>query len=53
MVVFEAILEAFFGLFLDHFSDVFFGGLLASILLNFGVVLEPSGTRKTTKNVER
>ena len=52
-LIFGTILEVFLGSFLDHFSDVFFGGLLASILVNFGAVLEPSGTLKTTKNVQR
>ena len=33
---FGSILGVVFGLFLDHFSDVFFEGLLALILVNLG-----------------
>ena len=43
----------FFESFLDHFSDVFFEGLLGLILLNFGAALDPKGTLKFGKNGER
>ena len=48
-----ATLEAFLALFLDHFSDIVFGGLLARIWLHFGTVLGPSGTEKTGIFIER
>ena len=53
LVLLEGILEAFLASFLDHFSDVVFGGLLARIWLHFGTVLGPSGTEKLCIFIER
>ena len=38
---------------MGRFFDVVFGAVRGRILINFGAVLGPSGTKKTAKNVER
>ena len=39
--------------FLDLFSDLVSGSLLARMLVHFGAVLGPNGSLKTAKNAER
>ena len=50
---FGSIFGVFLASFFDNFSDVLFEGLLALIWVNFGGALDPNGTSKSKKNVER